>query len=347
MQTHKSAKYHFRRTNQSQINHITCFYWQTQTIATKNQSRNVQISHLMHSLLANLDYRHQRNPLLANLDYRHQGHPLLANLDYCHQGHPLLANLDYRHQGYRLLANLDYCHQGKPLACTLHTKNQLTSGFLLTNLDYHHQKHLSSFSLTRFNTACTLHTISTATPRRRDKNNTAREAQNRLKSCTLLNHLQNCKQISKQTIDTTMSKPQSSSNTTSTPPQGGRGGNRNRPRDGSGRGRGSNSRKLSNRMAKAIRQQCSKQFVGDTPELSDVMFDNTNQTLKKWSTITQKLYRYLNKTYSISVSKSVESLKDLSMRNHPVPPIPVDTNPVSITIWRQMADAPTKALYKC
>ena len=141
-----------------------------------------------------------------------------------------------------------------------------------------------------------------------------------------------------------MSKPQSSSNTTNTPPQGGRGGNRNRARGGSGRGRGSNSRKPN--YKKVPRPQRSKQFVGDTPKLSDVVFDNTDKTLKKWSTITQKLYRSLNKTYSISVSKSVECLKDLSTQYHPVPSVPANTDSVSMTILRQMADAPTKAQYK-
>ena len=143
-----------------------------------------------------------------------------------------------------------------------------------------------------------------------------------------------------------MSKPQSSSNITSTPPQGGRGGNRNRARGGSGRGCGSNSRKPNNKKAKAIKQQRSKQFVGDTPKLSNVVFNTSDQTLKKWTTMTQKLYGYLNKTYGIAVSKLVEALKDLSMMYYPVPPLPMNLNNVSMTAWRQMADSPTKALFK-
>ena len=146
-----------------------------------------------------------------------------------------------------------------------------------------------------------------------------------------------------------MSKPQSSPNTTSTLPQGGRGSNRNRARHGSERGSGSNLRKpnnINNKKAKAAKQRRSKQFVGDTPKLSEVMFDVGNQTLKKWTTMTQKLYRYLNITHDIAVSKLVENLQDLSAMYYPIPPLPLNANHVSTAAWRQMSDNPTRAQFK-
>ena len=132
--------------------------------------------------------------------------------------------------------------------------------------------------------------------------------------------------------------PPSNSNTTKAPEPGcarggrGRGSNRNRRGGGRGRARGSNLRRsstMNNKKGRGSgRQQRAKQFKGEIEELSDVVFDIGDATLRKWNAMTIKLYRYLQKTLSVAVAKLVESQRDLSGQYYRMLPLTA-TDPMS------------------